>query len=490
MASLRKTTKKLFEGRFLLSIIILIILFFPACQPTPEQDIVVGKNDDKLREKIEQSVSDDDTVGMEIPEQWDEKIDGTFKNTSVEVSAKIIVPEKGSFPVARAVPYEITQEDANKIINALIGNAPLMKQAAGMTKDKIMQEILLIKRSIDDPNSDFNQVHEKGTPEYEELLAEKLNAIAMLEELLKTAPETSQAEEASKEFHLLQKEGLEAQMIIEGYHRFPDQSLSYLYIHKPQNSAPYAEQVVFFKNQPFTSFDINITDLNGVTISIEEAQKKAEELLENIGISDMQVSLICSAYQEALMSETILDAPQCYVFYFTREINDIPIIFQESQLDDEALSKQYAPYWPQEYIRIAVDDTGICEFYWNAPMQIESIENDKVKMLPFDEIQSIFRKSILRNAALINLDPAVKYRKIHIDEIKLGLTKITEKDSSSALLVPTWSFFGYEIDGYDGPQSGGYILDENNEYKNISIGRSFLTINALDGSIIDPKLGY
>ena len=48
----------------------------------------------------------------------------------------------------------------------------------------------------------------------------------------------------------------------------------------------------------------------------------------------------------------------------------------------------------------------------------------------------------------------------------------------------------YEVNKYSRQQPGGYILDENNEYKYDAVGRSFLTINAIDGSVIDPALGY
>lgn len=226
-------------------------------------------------------------------------------------------------------------------------------------------------------------------------------------------------------------------------------------------------------------------------MTLEQAQKQAQALLEQLGFENMQLSLACSAYQDALMQETITDAPQCYVFYFTRNVQGVPITYQESRLDSDALAEQYAPYWGQESVRVAVDDSGLVEFYWAAPMETKEVRNANVELLPFGEIQKIFQENIARNVDFINENTEVIHRDFHINRIVLGLTKVREKDAQNGFtLIPTWSFFGYEVDRYGKADEGGYVLDENNEHKEESVGRSFLTINAIDGSIIDPKLGY
>lgn len=69
----------------------------------------------------------------------------------------------------------------------------------------------------------------------------------------------------------------------------------------------------------------------------------------------------------------------------------------------------------------------------------------------------------------------------HITRIELGLARINYKDDyNSALLVPAWDFFGYIT-------TNGEISEEE---KLLANKNSFLTINAVDGSIIDRHLGY
>ncbi|HZJ83455.1 MAG TPA: DUF6034 family protein, partial [Clostridia bacterium] len=72
-----------------------------------------------------------------------------------------------------------------------------------------------------------------------------------------------------------------------------------------------------------------------------------------------------------------------------------------------------------------------------------------------------------------------------VTEARLGLMRVTEKDvGDSGLIIPVWDFFGtLTLKGKPGqpnPSEG----DQHYIYT------SFLTINAIDGSIIDRELGY
>ena len=72
---------------------------------------------------------------------------------------------------------------------------------------------------------------------------------------------------------------------------------------------------------------------------------------------------------------------------------------------------------------------------------------------------------------------------VHIKRIQLGYTRIYDPtvDSTTGVMVPVWDFFG----GSD---------SENQEYIDKNSGehskQSFLTVNAVDGTIIDRGLGY
>ena len=93
------------------------------------------------------------------------------------------------------------------------------------------------------------------------------------------------------------------------------------------------------------------------------------------------------------------------------------------------------------------------------------------KMKDFDNIMDIFKKMIIINYANV---PDGEMRVIEIDKIELGLMRVLEPDSqSSGAVIPVWDFYG-KING------------ENYEDSD----KTFLTINAIDGSIIDRTVGY
>ena len=70
-------------------------------------------------------------------------------------------------------------------------------------------------------------------------------------------------------------------------------------------------------------------------------------------------------------------------------------------------------------------------------------------------------------------------KNITVTAVRLGLMRIIEKDNNdTAYLVPVWDFFGtYDSDG------GTLVIGEDGY-------ETLLTINAVDGSVIDRTLGY
>ena len=64
---------------------------------------------------------------------------------------------------------------------------------------------------------------------------------------------------------------------------------------------------------------------------------------------------------------------------------------------------------------------------------------------------------------------------IDIDSVKLRYTRISEKDSfDTGLLVPVWDFIGTKTDQY------GYEVHD----------AIIMSVNAIDGTVIDKDLGY
>jgi hypothetical protein len=79
-------------------------------------------------------------------------------------------------------------------------------------------------------------------------------------------------------------------------------------------------------------------------------------------------------------------------------------------------------------------------------------------------------------------DEDVKQYAYTVDRITLGLTRIPVKDKPNEyMLVPVWDFFGTLKTEFNDQNK----MSEESDYS----AASFLTINAIDGSVIDRASG-
>jgi hypothetical protein len=164
----------------------------------------------------------------------------------------------------------------------------------------------------------------------------------------------------------------------------------------------------------------------------------------------------------------------------TPSINSIgsPILFDSTQLAFDAVGMSQGPR--PESISVSVDANGIIEFMWNFPKSTVEIIDDDVKIMSFDEVINTFEQKILYT---MYMDGNSK-REVHIKKIELSLMPVKKKDSSKTVLVPVWDFRGYFFDPDD------EVWANSANVINESDSSSFLTINAIDGAIINRSLGY
>ena len=139
------------------------------------------------------------------------------------------------------------------------------------------------------------------------------------------------------------------------------------------------------------------------------------------------------------------------------------------------------PY-QQESLIIQVDSEGyVYLIAYSSPLLIEQVLTNDARLLEFDKVKDVLNRYIGLHG--FNPDDNVT---ITITEAKLGLMRIDipNKDNQY-LMVPVWDFYGYYQNNYiyEGME---YEIPPN---KKLSY-QCYLTINAIDGSIIDRELGY
>ncbi len=221
-----------------------------------------------------------------------------------------------------------------------------------------------------------------------------------------------------------------------------------------------------------------------VSLTPQQAKEKAEALLKTLKLTDYQ------CYNSGLYGEIVqleedengkYPYRQVYILDYLRNIdhvfvdNNSGMKYEEGWEGGNYIKRE----WGGENIRIVLNDSGILGFYYDSPIEITETVVEKASMKPFDEIKSIFEQmAAVKNAGLTEDESVI----LQVNRVILRYTRISEPDSfDTGLLVPVWDFIGTSQSVYQ---------SENGETKEEPVERCLMTINAIDGSIINRELGY
>jgi len=203
-----------------------------------------------------------------------------------------------------------------------------------------------------------------------------------------------------------------------------------------------------------------------ITISQESAEAQARAVVDALGYPEF----VC-AHRQACLSDNRDFA--YFRFFFLRQIDDAPTLYwNSSSYSDENF----------ELIQVCVDNDGILQVSYHNPQDVLGEMTPAADLLPFSQIQSVFEKMIL---VVNNQTEAEAWNKegmpkltvdYYVSDVRLGLSSVEESnDSDSRLLIPVWSFYGYEE---------GRVNDGEPEKLGTNGQRALLTINAIDGTVV------
>ena len=150
--------------------------------------------------------------------------------------------------------------------------------------------------------------------------------------------------------------------------------------------------------------------------------------------------------------------------------------------------------WYLENILLDVGKDGVLCFAWTAPSTQPVVQQAQSALLPFEEIASIANTMLPevivgpKETPLTKLDQYNGFdtrMDVDITKVSLSLMRIRDKGSLQGTIVPVWDFWGTS-DWYDAePNAYGYQeKGMNYEYQ------PMLTLNAVDGTVVDRQLGY
>ncbi len=406
---------------------------------------------------------------------------------TVDVDADVVVPDAAAAPLIRVRNGTITQEQADVLLDELV-QTTLYETRLPHTRAELEEYLRQLQGILND-QLESGVAPENGPDSVRE-------EIAAVEKELETAPETVEPQPIDGKFRT---NDIDGSLFIEG-----KSDSEYLRVRVLDGlggaSALYTRGVmdsgrllhfILPENWERTYEGIDLDAIEDVTCTADQARALCDPIVEALGIEDM-------AFQSARkkVAGEFGGRPDqcCWVLQYTRAPGGLPITYTTATGDAMTDGPVYQQPWLYETMTFYVDDSGVAGLWWESPHEMGEHVTEDAALLPFDEAMAVFEKlltvawdggatAIPSMSALDNYpgyaarQDGLKLR-VHVDEIRLGYARIAEMDKTGVgLLVPAWDFFGT-------------VTDENGQVVFDAAETSFLTINAVDGDIIDRGFGY
>ena len=513
-----------------------MVLLLSGCQKNPESSIVVNKDMDNLIEQAQNTESGVVDVSQMAKnyESYTTEIADESLHVSVKANADVDIPEVEQLAVYRVRQMPISQELIDRVVQELLPGETLYDGGVldVRTKKEIENEIAGFQSQIEELRTQADNGGEENR-DREVYINEYQLQIDSLREAYENAPESVDWSQYVTDSKLrTTKEKLDSGLNYELYKwmndlnpngevldvtaRLDNGNLATLYA---QNNENYGNGLRYSKESldigtPFTVMgtvcDLNnaehnngqdgsslvwssdgkvpskITEVYGeltdisttpVTGTLEDAQSVADMFLNNVGINDFRY-YVGGKYNIVCSGDAGVGYKTFYILTYMRNIEGVTPNYDatskhmEGWQGDDYVKKD----WPLEAIQFFINDEGIARFEYQAPLEITETVVDKSVIKDFDEVKNTFEQMVIVTNAAEEDGISIE---ISVDRVVLGYARISEANSyDTGLLVPVWDFFGKKTYWFE----DGYSYD-------LGYG-SRLTINAIDGSIIDRSVGY
>ena len=507
------------------SLIIIVCWVFAACQATPEESTVKSKKEDTFMESLAteeitevntpDDISDENRFS-DYTSTWNQTVQVKPYNINVNIDAKVVTPHIDEIPVYEIEFERITQEQINNFLSQF-GNAEFRLNSIGIhTKAYYEQLILDLKQylAVDLPKKDVSE------SEKEAIRSEYNDSIKRLESIMSDAPESiddivepiftnkylimaSEDENYADGENNINNDNYETAE--EHYKKFNTDAIDIKWQDNGKNMTLRAKRSDDFSNEFLykagsgRAYSLNVientSDLPGFETTYSQAQLIAENAIDLLGADYMEISHNAKYIRYTDFNNAKYEDVS-YVFYFTRSISSITETYCSNIV---SYFDRYDRPWPYEKITVEVDDSGIKEICWESCTSKlgEKLSTDS-SLMSFEEIMKIAENQLSVSNIAFNNSAAILGQNfenlssmdLNIDEIHLGYARIKLSDNSGRyVIIPVWDFFGYfEADTY--AQGNEVTINSKESDYNGMYRHSYLTINAIDGSIIDRTLGY
>jgi len=467
-----------------LLLILMTVIGTSGCQKTPESPIVVGKDHEQMIEQAVSGEKTDDSAAQQVGagERYtiDEPLKNAARNLEVYIDAEVIAPSYSTVTTAKVGRHSFNEEECIQYVSALFDGQKTYSGEVLLTKKYMQDSILELKKEL-------------AIETDEEKKAQIQGSIEKYEMVLGTMPEGEGMVETPVEFVEGESEDIETIFLVsdgsDGIYRTieirnDNELRSYGLLYQASENA-YPSIVNLWSATISSDIRRGVAEygdpktLPDPKISEAEAIAKADTVLSEMGITDFA----CKD-TDIIFGSINGSVQKAYRLSYTRKIADVPFNFNSgndadfgsgSLVDDG--KGGYIPVWEDEEMAFIVTNDGIVQFEWLNPYDVLEVVTENTAMMDFESVMNVFKKMIM----VVNADiPQGTTSKIEISRIELGLMRVLEPNSlDTGVIIPVWDFYGKNHGEMDGEN---WILDDPNE--------PYLTVNAIDGSVIDRGAGY
>ena len=422
-------------------------------------------------------------------------VDLTPKSDIVKiiVDADVYLPNTLEMPTLHVEPRDFTQEEVTKLFNALCGDTVMYKAQEQMTKEEVAERIA-------DVESEMKTATDKDR------LKKLESNLAYWKEDYEKAPETveKQISDGTLEERQLgigeylgKYKALDAYEHQEGYYTYGGKAFhvygqTYDKNTKSSYDFPIGGSIWYIRDQAFGQYlNYNVrkwiadetavpADAAGLKMTPVEARKLVEAFWTDNGFEDMAVIGVYLTRNSDTGNGGDRKVPDPY------GDNSAYVVACGKSIDGILPPPPCPgdPHWGFESCSFTITDNGIENFNWYSPYAYGDVTTENSALLTFDKIDEIFQKMMLVKYDLTGGSNGLTSATSRIDRVALEMSRVTNRKSSEkGLLVPVWNFYGsYYFTYEDGLNFGSDDREEG-------FPSPLLRINAIDGTVIEPRYG-
>ncbi len=509
-------------------VIFLILALVAACQPTPETEFITHKDTEEMLEKAA-ATSASDTVSLaggtdangdlpeaphireryNIPETLSETVTEADGHFTVNIDARVEVPDVADIPIIRVEHGTFTQDEVTRLFDALTEGRTLYHDSRQMTKSQIAEAIASLENELNNPalRAELDEEDLETIPE----------TITELKERWQTAPDELNEDVCDGTIGVMPLEDDGKTYTRYGFQAVSRDEQPRIIFHL---TIPGQEEIMSLRLEDTLLTYMNSRslltggegdgDLHTPKIAIADPQNPAELAEYSFitytpaqAMADTDAFFAAAGFPE-IRADSVICYPDAKSGQCGYRVNCVRAVAGVSgsylgHMRSGGISVDvsgFAPRWMYEVISVCIDEQGVYELSWYAPLAVKETVLEQTNLLPFDEILKRFKYQIwIEEKPWLILDESLVVEsdypsdmRVKITRVKLGLQRVMEKNKfDSGLLVPVWNFYGTAVTTRTNVRTRETYEESHYNYASDS---PLLSINAIDGSIINLYKGY